>query len=151
MKNERYKIRKQEEKIKSKDLKNEAKKYIYDFQPNETIRSFVESIHTGKINTKGVETDQSNLSKNLVKFNEKSKSKTAEGKSKKPDTFESAYALYEALELIPNAFRSRIFLIKETQRKGLKILTPKQMLQRLPIGLAQVKAGNTSENLLNEI
>ena len=33
----------------------------------------------------------------------------------------------------------------------LKILTPKQMLQRLPIALAQVKAGNTSENLLNEI
>ena len=30
--------------------------------------------------------------------------------------------------------------------KGLKILTPKQMLQRLPIALAQVKAGNTSEN-----
>ena len=35
--------------------------------------------------------------------------------------------------------------------EGLKILTPKQMLQRLPIALAQVKAGNTSENLLNEI
>ena len=34
---------------------------------------------------------------------------------------------------------------------GLKILTPKQMLQRLPIALAQVKAGNNSENLLNEI
>ena len=34
---------------------------------------------------------------------------------------------------------------------GLKILTPKQMLQRLPITLAQVKAGNNSENLLNEI
>ena len=33
----------------------------------------------------------------------------------------------------------------------LKILTPKQMLQRLPIALAQVKAGNNSENLLNEI
>ena len=31
------------------------------------------------------------------------------------------------------------------------MLTPKQMLQRLPIALAQVKAGNTSENLLNEI
>ena len=38
-----------------------------------------------------------------------------------------------------------------TYRKGLKILTFKQMLQRLPIALAQVKAGNTSENLLNEI
>ena len=34
---------------------------------------------------------------------------------------------------------------------SLKILTPKQILQRLPIALAQVQAGNTSENLLNEI
>ena len=32
---------------------------------------------------------------------------------------------------------------------GLKILTPKQMLQRLPIALAQIKAGNNSESLLN--
>ena len=35
--------------------------------------------------------------------------------------------------------------------EGLKILTPKQMLQRFPIALAQVKAGNTSENLFNDI
>ena len=39
----------------------------------------------------------------------------------------------------------------ETTGKGLKILTPKQMLQKLPIALAQVKAGNNSESLLNEI
>ena len=39
----------------------------------------------------------------------------------------------------------------ETEGKGLKILTPKQMLQRLPIALAQIKAGNNSESLLNEI
>ena len=32
-----------------------------------------------------------------------------------------------------------------------KVLTPKKMLQRLPIALAQVKAGNNSESLLNEI
>ena len=45
------------------------------------------------------------------------------------------------------------FLDFNTQQKGkgIKILTPKQILQRLPISLAQVKAGNTSENLLNEI
>ena len=36
-------------------------------------------------------------------------------------------------------------------RKGLKILTPNQMPQRLPTALAQVHAGNNSENLLNEI
>ena len=39
----------------------------------------------------------------------------------------------------------------ETKGKRRKILTPKQMLQRLPIVLAQVKAGNNSENLLSEI
>ena len=40
---------------------------------------------------------------------------------------------------------------KATKGTGLKILTPKQILQRLPITLAQVKAGNNSESLLNEI
>ena len=34
---------------------------------------------------------------------------------------------------------------------GLKKLTPKQILQRLPIALAQIKAGNNSKSLLNEI
>ena len=40
---------------------------------------------------------------------------------------------------------------KSKYGEGLKILTPKQMLQRLPIALAEVRAGNTSENLRNEI
>ena len=40
---------------------------------------------------------------------------------------------------------------KATKGKGRKILTPKQMLQRLPIALAQVKAGDNLERLLNEI
>ena len=40
---------------------------------------------------------------------------------------------------------------RATKRTGLKILIPKQMLQRLPIALVQVKAGNNSERLLNEI
>ena len=38
-----------------------------------------------------------------------------------------------------------------TKVTELKIVTPKQMLQRLPIALAQVKADNNSENLWNEI
>ena len=37
------------------------------------------------------------------------------------------------------------------QRKGFKILTPQQMLSRLPITLAQLKAGNSSDKLKNEI
>ena len=39
----------------------------------------------------------------------------------------------------------------ETIGTGLKILIPKQVLQRFPITLAQVKASNNSESLLNEI
>ena len=37
------------------------------------------------------------------------------------------------------------------QKKGLKILTPNQMLNRLPIALAQLQAGNNSNKLENEI
>ena len=36
-------------------------------------------------------------------------------------------------------------------KKGLKILNYKHRLQSLPISLAQIKAGYTSKNLLNEI
>ena len=39
----------------------------------------------------------------------------------------------------------------ETKGIGLKILIPNQIIQSFPIALAQVKAGNSSESLLNEI
>ena len=38
-----------------------------------------------------------------------------------------------------------------TKGMGLKILSPKQMVQRLPIAVAQAKAGDNSESLPNEI
>ena len=40
---------------------------------------------------------------------------------------------------------------KSKQGTGLKILTPKQMFQGLSIALPQIKAGNNSKTLLNEI
>ena len=42
-------------------------------------------------------------------------------------------------------------IYESKQGTGLKILTPKQMIQRFSIPLAQIKAGNNSETLLNEI
>ena len=42
-----------------------------------------------------------------------------------------------------------IYELKEVT--GLTILTPKQMVQRVPIALTQIKADNNSESLLNEI
>ena len=95
--------------------------------------------------------DQTNLLKNWIEFGERYRPRTKKDTNKKRNTFESVNALQEDRELILNAFRSGIFPMKEKQGKGLKMLTPKQMLQRLPIALAQVKGGITSENLLNEI
>ena len=40
---------------------------------------------------------------------------------------------------------------RNQEGQGLKILTPDQMLSRLPISLAQLKAGNNSEKLKNEV
>ena len=64
--------------------------------------------------------------------------------------------LYKARNEAIKFFDDYSSMVSETKNKAtkgtaLKILTPKQMLQRLPIALAQVKAGNDSENFLNEI
>ena len=68
------------------------------------------------------------------------------------------YNFFEGIERILDVFDSKIFLIKSKGTRFLnfdcskfKILTPKQMPQRLLIALAQVKAVNNSESLLNEI
>ena len=49
------------------------------------------------------------------------------------------------------AERTKMRRQDQQSAKGLKILTPQQMLSRLPISLAQLKAGNNSEKLKNEI
>ena len=63
----------------------------------------------------------------------------------------------EAIKLYDDYFSmisdAKTQAIKEEKQigTGLKILTPKPMLQRLPVALAQVKAGNISENLLDQV
>ena len=68
------------------------------------------------------------------------------------------YNFFEGRQKVLDTFESKIFSIKSKgarilnpNHSKLKVITPKQMLQRLPIALAQVKAGNNSESLLNEI
>ena len=61
-------------------------------------------------------------------------------KKKLKNVFNNAKNLSEGRELVINAFKSGLFRLKRTTGTGLKILTPEQMLQRLPIALAQVKA-----------
>ena len=67
---------------------------------------------------------------------------------------------YNSREEVINFFRDYIEMLSDTnydvkqnkaEETGLKALTLKQMLQKLSIALAQVKAGNNSQSLLNEI
>ena len=75
----------------------------------------------------------------MVQFNIKSRQKAKQGNDKKWNPFDFVSALYEGQELTLNAFRSRIFPIKEKQGKRLKILTSKKMFQ---IALPQKQRSN---------
>ena len=151
IKNKINEIKKWEEIIKRKNLKYETNKNRFDFQQFKTIRFFGDNIYNGKINIKEAKMNQAILLENILDFRNKSRPRSNKDKEKKQNTLDNINALYEGRELILNAFGSGIFSMKEKQGKGLNILTPKQMLQRLPIALAQEKACNASENLSNEI
>ena len=56
--------------------------------------------------------------------------------------------ILETVNEIPNFNKD---IQKQYQGLGIKTLTPNEMLSRLPISLAQLKAGNNSEKLKNEI
>ena len=121
----------------------------FDFKTFKTIRSFGENIYNGKITINKTNQEQADLVEDILNFNNKARPKNKNDKENKGNVFNIAKNLYEGRELVINAFKSGLFPLKSTTGTGLKILIPKQMLQRLPIALAQVKAGNNSESLLN--
>ena len=114
---------------------------------------------------KAANLEQANLIAHIHDFVKNTKAQDPEQKKLKSDVLDSVLALVKGRELMYNAFRSGIFHRLEKSQEGeganeiskvnaserLKILTPNQMLKRLLIALAQVKAGNNSESLLNEI
>ena len=121
----------------------------YDFRNSKTIRAYGNDIRNNVVSLAATNLEQANF----YDFVKKTKPQDPEQKKLKSDVLDSVSALVKGRELMYNAFRSGIFhrLEKSQEGEGLKILTPNQMLKRLPIALAQVKAGNNSERLLNEI
>ena len=136
-----------------------ASEYTYSFQNFRIIRAFVRDIYNGEITLKEADEDQASLLNEIMNFRDKTKPKDEEKKKrKKKDVLTNLYKFFEGREKVLNAFDSKIFPIKtkgtgylESEPSSFKILTPNRMLKRLPIALAQVKAGNNSESLLNEI
>ena len=152
------KILKIEKNVDREKLVFEAGRYKFDFRKFNTIGTFAEDIYNGKITLEEADEDQSDLADKINEFTKKIRPKTDKKKQKREIVKENLYNFFKAREMVLNGFKSKIFLTKSTgtglsttDNSKLKILTSKQMLQRLPIALAQVKASNNSENLLNEI
>ena len=120
--------------------------------------TFGEDIYNGKIALEEAYKDQSDLTDDIDKFIKERRPKNYDNKQEKEIVTRNLCNFLKAREMVLNGFKSKIFLTKSTgtgilntDNSKLRILTPKQMLQRLTIALAQAKAGNNLENLLNEI
>ena len=125
----------------------------YDFRNFKTIRAFGNEIRNNVISLDTANTEQANLLSYFNDFIRKTKPRNPEKRKLRSDVLDSVSSLVKGREVVLKAFQSGIFhKLEESQKgEGLKILTLNQMLKRLPIALAQVKAGNNSESLLNEI
>ena len=129
----------------------------YDFRGFKTIHAYGNDTRNNVTGLKAANLEQANLMAYIHDFVKSTKPQDPKQKKIKSDVLDSVRALVKGRELVYNAFRSGIFHRLENSQEGegvnerLKTLTPNQMLKRLPIALAQVKAGNNSESLLNEI
>ena len=122
----------------SKDINNDLFKTYFNFLAPIDLAKKLFEIKDKKKNSELVEEIKNRWSKLKDKIKKMSKE---EMKNEKPN---------DILWII-NEIHDFNKEIQKQQGSGFKILTPNQMLSRLPISLAQLKAGNNSEKLKNEI
>ena len=123
----------------------------YDFNKIKDPITFLNNIKEGKISIQEAKDKQENYYNYLNKIRKGNKSanqkRTLANINILFNARDNAIKFYEdCSSMIPEAKR-----LAKQEGTGLKILAPNQMLKRLPIALAQIKAGNNSETLLNEI
>ena len=151
IKNELNKIKEYEKKVNRDNMIYCSSKESFGFKIFKTIRSFGDDIYSSKITINETNQERSDLAEYILNFNDNTRPKNKDDKKIYIYILNSAPNPYYGIELVIDAFKSGLFPLKSTTGTRLKVLTPKKMLQRLPIALAKVKAGNNSENLLNEI
>ena len=123
------------------------------FRNSKTIRAYGNEIRNNVIDIDTEKAEQANLTMYIKDFANKTKPRNLIQKKLKGDVLASALSLYRGREIVYKAFQSGIFPKpgESQEGNGFKILTPNEMLKKIPIALPQVKAGNNSEYLLNEI
>ena len=111
------------------------------------------SIYIGDIALEDVEKEQIELKRDLGPIKQGDPKDKSQERKKTINNIKNLHNSREEVAHIFNDYAKNmsrnIYDLK--QGTGLKILTPKQMLQRVPIALAQIKAGNNSKSLINEI
>ena len=110
--------------------------------------------HDGEKVLEDVENEQKKLKTKLGYIKQGNPRNRLEEQQNAIDNIENLYnSREEVIKMFNDYARNMSRNIYDSKREGtgLKILTPKQMLQRLPIALAKLKAGNNSQILLNEI
>ena len=115
----------------------------------------IDKIREDKIRLADAKNDQIKLKLELSEI-KRGKKRNQSKEKKKKNTLCNIEILYKAKNNAIEFYDDYSSMIsgarhEATEEKGLKILTSKQMLQRLPIAFAQVKANNNSNILLNEI
>ena len=113
----------------------------YDFRKFKTICAFGNEIRNNATNDDIANNEQNELLKHIEEFSKSTKPRDPELKELKKEVLYNALALLQGREMVFTAFKSGIFpRSKESQEgTGLKILTPNQILKRLPISLAQIQ------------
>ena len=124
-----------------------------DFSIYNNAISIFDMIKNKEISLSHAEENQANLKSNLADIKVDGKKNSAQKKLiKNVENFrDSRQAVIDFYKDYSSMVINAAYDAKQQKGTGLKLLTPKQMLQRLPIALAQIKPGNNSEILLNEI
>ena len=132
-----------------KDLKIPSVSFSKFKGPLHTFKS----IYDGYITLEDVEKEQKELRKDLGRIKQRYPKDKSPEQPKKKKKNRNLYNSSEEVVQMFNDYAKNMSrnIYKSKQGTGLKILTPKQMLKRLSIALAQIKAGNNSKSLLNEI
>ena len=152
------------EKITDLDKKVNSDDLIYKYKGNTADAKFgkfynalniINKIQNGELSLADVKNNQEKFKSYLGEIKKRNSKKRSKEQKSALYNIEMLYKargeaikFYDDYSLMMSEAKAKAKTTKET---GLKILKPKQMLQSLPIALAQVKAGNNSESLLKKI
>ena len=159
--NEIKRIEEIEKKIDRNKMVYKGINKTYDFRNFKTICAFGNEIRNNVISLDTANIEQANILSYISDFM-KTKPRDPEKRKLRADVLNSVTGLVQGKEVILTAFKSGIFQVSKESQEGkaanemsrvkvneganegerIKILTLNQMLNRLPIALAQVKAGN---------